>query len=84
MILQCLRERIRRWVCRDCDASSQVVDLSRLDRAEQLHALSSLAVSREAEKQIRRVSDMRVAANAAVKRLVHDKRQIEERDGSEV
>ena len=54
-------------------------DLDRLNRAEKLHTLSGLAVSREAEQQVRRVSDMRVAANAAVKRLAHEKRDLEER-----
>lgn len=43
--------------------------------------MSSLAVAREVAKQGHRVSDMRVAANSAVKRLAHDRRQIEERDG---
>jgi hypothetical protein len=83
MILHCLRERIRRWVCPQCENCDLTANTTRLERAEKLHAMSSLAVSREAEKQVRRVSDMRIAANAAVKRLVHDKHQIEERDGSD-
>ncbi len=85
MIREAIRNRVRKWVCPQCDHCEQEPpEAKRLDRAEQLHAISSLAVSREAEKQVRRVSDMRVAANAAVRRLVHDKRQIEETDGSEV
>lgn len=85
MIREAIRDRIRKWVCPQCEHCEQEhPETKRLERAEKLHTLSSLAVSREAEKQVRRVSDMRVAANAAVKRLVHDKRQIEETDGSEV
>jgi hypothetical protein len=51
--------------------------MSRLDRAEQLHTLSGLAVANETEKSIKRVSDMRIAATAAVKRLAHEKREIQ-------
>ena len=84
MIIQCIREHIRRWVCRDCDNCDHGPDFTRLDRAEKLHAFSSLAVSKAAEKQAARVSDMRIAANAAVKRLVHDKKVIEERGDSDL
>lgn len=84
MIREAIRRRVRRWVCPACEHFQEPPEARRLQRAEQLHAISSLAVSREAEKQVRRVSDMRIAANSAVKRLLHDKRQIEESDGSEI
>ncbi|WP_267422463.1 hypothetical protein [Methylobacterium sp. GC_Met_2] len=50
MILHCHRERIRRWVCPQCENCDLTADTTRLERAEKLHAISSLAVSREAEK----------------------------------
>ena len=84
MILQCLLDKIRRWAAPPCEHCEEAVDNSRLERAETLHRISSLAVSREAEKQVHRVSDMRIAASAAVKRLNHEKRVIEERPGSDL
>lgn len=77
MIFACVREHLRRWLCPGCAHCDQQADMSRLDRAEQLHTLSGLAVANETEKSIKRVSDMRIAATAAVKRLAHEKREIQ-------
>jgi hypothetical protein len=77
MIFHSIREHLRRWLCPGCEACNQQADLTRLDRAEQLHTLSGLAVSIETEKQVKRVSDMRIAATAAVKRLAHEKREMQ-------
>lgn len=77
MIMQALRRRIRKWVCPGCDFRDKLPPSPRLERAEQMHTLSVMAVAQETRKQTRRVSDMRVTANAAVRRLNHEQREIE-------
>jgi hypothetical protein len=75
MILDGIKARVRRWVCPDCDGGCEKQE-RRLNRAEQLHAIFTDAMSREAVKQKARTSDMRVVVDSAVMRLSHAREEM--------
>jgi hypothetical protein len=64
------------WPSVACEPSREIED--RLDRAERLHVISKKAAATEKISVQRRVGDMRIVANSAVKRLRHDRGEIEE------
>ncbi|NEU14706.1 hypothetical protein G3T14_21745 [Methylobacterium sp. BTF04] len=70
MILDGLRDWVRRKVCPGCDHESD-----RLERATKLHAISVDAVKAARKKQARRLSDVRITVEATL-------RQMEERESA--
>jgi hypothetical protein len=51
---------------------------ARLNRAEALHRISKRVAATETQSVRARVGDMRIVANSAVRRLRHDRGEIEE------